>query len=376
MVIMARRKSKNNNNAVWAVAAVAIVAILMMGMLVWTGHIDLSRFGFGEKIVITELEELEYEPPEKNCRDLDVTQEYIKAINNGGGDGDVWVQTFRTWCEVGKGGTYTGNRNELSCYWPPDPGNTICSSQNSKNSEEFCEDSLKAKYYCDEELAYIGCYCTGSLPDPWDADEQNGDVECGWHDMGVTGMVECYGSCPSQEECYNPAGTDICRCMNQGEISEWETDKRIVFVTDTTWNGAIGGIAGANNKCEVAAYYSGLGSNYIAIISDSSEDAEDNIPDGKYVRVDGVHVADNHADLFDGTLMNPININEKGETQTGRAWTGSNDAGQGAFHPACGDWSFVDANGMTGDISAVNGNWLEDSIITCGGGAHLYCVET
>lgn len=308
-----------------------------------------------------------------DCGNIHVGNEFSKFFSAS------TINSFETACQV-NGGIWTETRNELSCYWNPAVGSIDCDQSAVSAFSNFCEDNLKANWACDNSIAYVGCYCTGTTPADWDADEQdqNGDEQdpCNWYDVGITGMVECRGYCEdSYKTCYNPEGTDICECMTDEEIEYTYGQIGTIFVTDLVWNGASGGISGINNKCQTQAYYAGLDGNWIAIAGDTAMSARFRVNiDVPFYRIDGVKIADSHADLFDGSIQNPININQDGNLETGTAWTGSDGAGY-YVSDNCHDWNWVAVSGYYGDISSTSSSWLHDDKTECSDGKHFYCVR-
>jgi hypothetical protein len=114
-----------------------------------------------------------------------------------------------------------------------------------------------------------------------------------------------------------------------------------VFRTSTTYGGDLGqfdpsdeddGLAGGDAVCQERAEAGGLAGTWSAWLSTSDEsgigglpgvDARDRILDGRYELVDGTVIADDKADLTDGKLNAPINLNEFGSTENVNTWTGT-----------------------------------------------------
>jgi len=173
---------------------------------------------------------------------------------------------------------------------------------------------------------------------------------------------------------------------------------RFIFVTHTAYTGNLGGLEGADQKCQAAANNAGLDGTFLAwistwagpIIGKPSTD-----PQSRFIRhntpyilpISNIKVADNYADFVDGTLDAPINSDEFGAT---------------LFSPAL-TWSTTVANGR-GIIGASGTsnceNWTTDAILTsatflgtvgvtdfywsapgmsaaepCGNSHHLLCVQ-
>ena len=123
---------------------------------------------------------------------------------------------------------------------------------------------------------------------------------------------------------------------------------KFVFVTSTKQTGDLGGIDGADDICNDRAADAGLPGVYKAwLASTDANDPESTFvrATGPYVRTDYARVADDWADLTDGRLPRPINIDEFGELQSGNVWTDVSADGKktgviGGFFPRhCNHWS-------------------------------------
>lgn len=87
----------------------------------------------------------------------------------------------------------------------------------------------------------------------------------------------------------------------------------LVFVTGQMYSGNLGGLEGADDKCQRHADDVGLPGTYRAWLSDANgSPAEYRFvrSTGPYVRTDGVRIADDWDDLTDGELQAPINVTE------------------------------------------------------------------
>lgn len=158
------------------------------------------------------------------------------------------------------------------------------------------------------------------------------------------------------------------------------TGKKI-FITSTGGSGNLGSWAEANGEsglaagdaiCQARAAAAGLANaaTFKAWLSDSGTDAKDRISsDGPWVRLDGVPVATNKADLIDGSLFTSINVDETGSHGLVGypALTGTTDAGIKATDN-CNDWT----DGTAG-FSAISGRAQEAGSGWSGSSSSLKC---
>jgi hypothetical protein len=87
---------------------------------------------------------------------------------------------------------------------------------------------------------------------------------------------------------------------------------------------------------------------------------------GPIYRLDGVLIADNERDLFDGSIKAPLNLTPKGTTKDEFVWTGSGSNGRtvGCSAPGQASWECYLGNPdpqsdiKAGRSSATNGGWL------------------
>lgn len=171
---------------------------------------------------------------------------------------------------------------------------------------------------------------------------------------------------------------------------------KLVFVSSSAHSGNLGGVAGADAICQGLATNAGLPGTYRAWISDtlgnspSSRFARSTSP---YARVDGTVVANDWADLTDGSIAAAINLTETGgappvttavcgSTQPVRSHTSAS----GDFSPygngtACDNWTATTSqtNHHFGSFGqTTNGYWASG---WCGTGGTcdllypMYCFQ-
>jgi hypothetical protein len=182
-----------------------------------------------------------------------------------------------------------------------------------------------------------------------------------------------------------------------------------VFITSQVFNGNLGGLSGADAKCQAAADAAGLGGSYQAWLSD-----EDNSPatrfathfSGPYVLVDGTRIADSWTDLITSTsfgqppLQHAIDQTELGTSATATsvdcfgalghavrtAWTDTLPDGTAMhsfYHTNCAKWTSSAGNSASvGSPDTTHRYWWTQQCeydngpgAICGSTAALFCFE-
>jgi hypothetical protein len=159
-----------------------------------------------------------------------------------------------------------------------------------------------------------------------------------------------------------------------------------VFVTSESYTGVeIGGLVGADAKCQSLARAAGIDGVYQAWLSDGTMAPVDRMTKGgPYVLVDGSLVADDWAALVSGAIAHPINITELGEPLIsafictgGEVWTNTQFDGTRRSTSSCNDWSASEGVSFVGDSDDTDVSWTESQCInvTCAAALPLYCFE-
>jgi len=140
------------------------------------------------------------------------------------------------------------------------------------------------------------------------------------------------------------------------------------------------GLAGGDCACTLAGRATGpfptIG-NWAAWLSSSGTDAIDRIPEGEYQLLDGTVVANDKADLIDGTLDAPIDLTEN-QTRLDpgqNVWTGTDDDGTNTGFGTCLNW-FTDSDANTarvGEAGKADATWTDFGDDSCDKENHLYC---
>ena len=106
-----------------------------------------------------------------------------------------------------------------------------------------------------------------------------------------------------------------------------------VFVTSTNYTGNLGGLAGADAKCQERANAANLGGTWKIWLSDTTGSPSTRFTKSSnpYKLLNGTTIANNWSDLTDGTLQNPLNMTELGTTVQTSTWTNTKINGGGLW---------------------------------------------
>ncbi len=161
---------------------------------------------------------------------------------------------------------------------------------------------------------------------------------------------------------------------------------RRIFTTSALYDGNLGGIAGANAKCQTRADAGGLNGSFRAFLGSTPTGLEDMDPNEilaeteNLILVDGTVV--NRCSLWsDQAIENEIDLDETGatiSTNTG-VWTGGVDDFGDASTTDCVDWTSASGgnSGRAGDATE-DGSlnpWFAASTTICSASRRLFCVE-
>lgn len=171
-----------------------------------------------------------------------------------------------------------------------------------------------------------------------------------------------------------------------------QASSKRVFVTSTTYNGNLGGLSGADAKCQDRANAANLDGTWKAWLSEeNSSDKSKNVA-GRlthasipYSLLNGDIVANNWTDLTtlkpDGTfLRKPINVTELGTEYSPTVWSNTNYEGSALSSDTtknCWRWQLTDWNGYVGYGGSNNGfQWTNSGgTVSCSTKSALYCFE-
>jgi len=157
---------------------------------------------------------------------------------------------------------------------------------------------------------------------------------------------------------------------------------KVVFITSKGYDGDLGGLAGADDKCNTLAMEAGLANagNFMAWLSSAEGSPSSRMTkyEEPYLLLDGESiVAASWSELTDGSVDSAINVDETSALQPGkRAWTGTTASGA-ASSPTCKDWTseIKEDGGLQGSSSSVDVEWSSKAAASCFTSGRRICVE-
>jgi hypothetical protein len=242
-----------------------------------------------------------------------------------------------------------------------------------------------------------GCTATGEVTVNYLGEGESGPVSDEYACSEGLSAITC--DAPGEDgECGSSACTDTFFCTYCGDNTCQEPENECncardcgteapgnIFVTSAKFTGDLGGILGADAKCQEAASNAGYTGTWVALVSNTIERGGifggERLPKAvEFVNMNGEMVARNHIDISDGAIENRI-VNEFGEACTSNClvWTGS--YGYPYIFDTdfnCNQWtkSTEEYRGTTGNSFYTNFNWMEWNLIqSCEVESSLYCIQ-
>ncbi len=310
------------------------------------GEFCQTAVGVDEGICLAEAEECQgLDPGASVCTDGELRKCGVDSLNS------ELVQQ----CQYGCAG------DNCAVDPPCDTGKGDCTDAPG------CETNLK---FSAENCGVCGNSCVGA-PNTTDS--------CS---AGACTCKSGFSDCTSAPGCETATITDVQHCgtcdnaCTFGACVGGKCAVR-VFVTSTTYLGNLGGLDGADQKCQQQADASGLSGTFKAWLSDSTTPVSSRMPhhDGPYVRLDSKVIATGWTALTTTSHQEAISVDEHGEAvELSYVWTGGDPARQKPYF--CEDWTSATEStfgycGQTG----LNG-WDHSAFRVCSMEmARLYCFE-
>lgn len=148
-----------------------------------------------------------------------------------------------------------------------------------------------------------------------------------------------------------------------------------IFVTSALYNGAIGGVIGADAECQALADAENLGGTWKALVSAGETSVRDRVTiDGPVLNMMDEQIAANESDLWDMMLEHPVLYDEKKTARPGDVWTGTAiDATASGVD--CLGWTALTGGGHRGGAEDVQDDWLNRGFRFCNWTLSLYCIS-
>lgn len=266
--------------------------------------------------------------------------------------------------------TWTGNETDVDCGGSCGP---TCQDAQMCQTGGDCVSGNCSQGKCVECVRGSQCASGVCTANACQAPACNDTVKNGDETDADCGGATC-GKCESGKAC--TVGSDCAGgvCSN-GVCSAAD---HLVFLSSAMYSGNLGGVAGADAKCQGLATAANLAGTFKAYIADGTRDASARFTKapGPYKRVDGVVVANNGAAFFSDAHLAALNADEHGVVTGGEVWTGLY-SGSGSGSMGCGNWTSTSgATPQVGNASDGSDSWVSWYAQFCDRtNVKLYCVQ-
>jgi hypothetical protein len=164
-----------------------------------------------------------------------------------------------------------------------------------------------------------------------------------------------------------------------------ERNEKTVFVTSVSFKGNLGGLKGADDKCQAEANDPASivpSGTYLAWLSDGTDSPDTRFTKSShpYMLPDGTMIAESFADLTDGSILHTINIAPTGKPLGSQGfWTGTNADGTTLQHlVTCNSWAgdtWPGSHGMSGSTIQKSTLWSTRVPVPCRESRRLACFQ-
>ncbi len=197
--------------------------------------------------------------------------------------------------------------------------------------------------------------------------------------LALLGVFACASSTPDAgTDAGTDAGADAGTDAGADAGSDAGVTERRIFVTSAARTADLGGIEGADGLCASEAVAAGLQGEFKAWISTiespvAARFVQSAVP---YVLVDGTRIADDWADLTDGSLRAIIDLDANGVERRTDVWTGTLPRGLSYADADCdGFTNGLVGSALCGTTQSINANWTANAVPNCDTPLPLFCVE-
>ncbi len=241
--------------------------------------------------------------------------------------GDGVVQTAHEECDAGalNGPSMLCNAEcKLNVCGDGDRGPDEPCDDGNTDDNDACT-SLCEIAACGDGIVHVGIESCDAQGDSETCDGDCTPAECG----------DGYSNLAAGEECDDGNMSHLDNCY-----PSCTAPTMLVFVTSEVYQGDLGGLVGADAKCQSLAKKAGVVGTFKAWLGSSEVPAITRLyhSPGRYKRLDGVVVADNFERLRNGPMHATVSITETKQNGVDAFWSG-----EGGFSDAddgyCDDWT-------------------------------------
>jgi hypothetical protein len=160
-----------------------------------------------------------------------------------------------------------------------------------------------------------------------------------------------------------------------------EADGHTVFVTSSQYAATLGGLDGADAICADLSSRADLPGRFVAILSTSAVNAAERFTSTAPIAdTSGRLIANDDVDMWDATLVAPIELDEQRTLRNYQVWTGTAPNGQrDTITDFCADWTGTSGGVQVGLAGDATRSWV--SLHTtlgrtgCTTNQALYCIS-
>ncbi len=163
-----------------------------------------------------------------------------------------------------------------------------------------------------------------------------------------------------------------------------DPNEKTVFVTSDTFKKNLGGLKGADDKCQAEADHPASivpSGTYLAWLSDGTESPDTRFTKSShpYILPNGKKIAEDYTDLTDGSLLKPINLGPNGKPVGLQLfWTGTKSNGTASqYFVTCAGWTSLPAavRGVVGSTLKTSTLWSARIPDPCRNSIRLACFQ-
>ncbi len=170
-----------------------------------------------------------------------------------------------------------------------------------------------------------------------------------------------------------------------GGLAYADPNEKTVFVTSAVFDGNLGGLTGADDKCQAEADSPASivpSGTYLAWLSDGTDSPDTRFTKSAhpYMLPDGTKIAENFTDLTDGSVLNKINSDPTGKPLGLQLfWTGTKSDGTTSQNlVTCHGWTSPPGTrfyGRVGSTLKTSSLWSARGRRPCGRSLRLACFQ-